>query len=207
MKKTHQSPCWAVRRQGLLVSCPLQTRACPGSFAIFLPRTQPEKEKVQGGKKWTGCPKLTGSRHFKNLCKVPSPSPASPHFQRKLCLLELLQPKERRSTKSRTWYEIRAISSEVAERSLPLHKCAALEDAVITSVGENAAGWQSPPAKYAFLLTFTILNFVLRFATPVLFSQPVWLCVYVAKTQSKLFPEFSHPPRPCPWLLSLLVYI
>lgn len=192
MKKMRPSPCWAVRRRGSLVSCPRQTRAWPGSFAIFLPHTQPEKEKVQGRKKWLGCPELTGFRRFENFCKVPSPSPGSPLFQRKPCPLQPAAAEEKTSTKSRAWYELRAISSAVAEHSLPPCKCATLEDAVITNVG--AAVWQSPHAKYVFSFTLRILHFDLQFATPVCFYQPVWLYVYVAKTQSELFPVCSPPP-------------
>lgn len=161
----------------------------------YLPPTHPAREeKVQGRKKWLRCPELTGFRRFENFCEVPSPSPGSPPFQRKPCPLQPAAAEEKTSTKSRAWYEIRAISSAVAEHSLPPCKCATLEDTVITNVG--AAVWQSPPAKYVFSFTLTILNFDLQFATPMYFYQPAWLYVYVAKTQSELFPVCSPPPPP-----------
>ena len=130
-----------------------------------------------------------GFRHFKNLCKVFSPSPASPLFQRKPCLLQLLQLKKRQSTKSRTWYEIRAISSAVAEHSLPPCKHATLEDTVITNVGKKCSS-VSPHAKYAFSLTLTILNFDLQFA-----CLALCLC---GKNTVQIISSVLPPPHPCP---------
>jgi len=65
----------------------------------YLPPTHPARESA--GQKKMNHPELMEFRCFKNLCKVPSPSPASLLFQRKPCLLQLPQRKKKQSTKSR----------------------------------------------------------------------------------------------------------
>lgn len=55
---------------------------------------------------------------FKNTCKVPSTSLASPLFQSKPCLIQLLQLKKTQSRRSGPRYKITAMSSTVTEHSL-----------------------------------------------------------------------------------------
>lgn len=108
----------------------------------LLPPTHPAKERESARrKKLIRSPKLTGFRCFKNTCKVPSTPLASPLFQRKLCLIQLLQLKKRQSRRSGPCYQITAMSSTITAFVTALYMgCtgnAATADATVKSSSER----------------------------------------------------------------------